>query len=133
MPYKRGTKPYVKEVGEFIYETLTRLGPTYHFPSLRLGHSTRRRLHLTISARNPVFQQWLPSHVGQAKPTMARKRAASARATLEPIARERPRHNARCTYARAIEDQAIEEPIVEDPPPAVEEQQAPDTTPEQVL
>ena len=133
MPYKWGAEPYVKEVGEFIYETLTEFGPTYHFPGFRLGHSTRRRLHLTILVENPIFQHWRPPRVGQAKPTMARKRAASARVTLEPVARGRPRRNARSTYASASEDQTIEEPIVEDQPPIAEEQQAPDPTLEQVL
>ena len=113
MPYKRGTKPYVKEVGEFIYETLTRLGPTYHFPSLRLGHLTRRRLHLTILVENPIFQHWRPPRVGQAKPTMARKRAASARAPTEPVARGRPRRNAHSTYTSTTEDQIVEEPAPE--------------------
>ena len=71
--------------------------------------------------------------VGQVKPTMARKRATSTRETLEPVARGRPRRNARSTYASALEDQVIEEPIVKDQPPVVEEQQASDPNLEQVL
>jgi hypothetical protein len=52
---------------------------------------------------------------------MARKRAASARATSKPVARGRPKRNARNTYASASEDQVVEEPIVEDQSPAVKE------------
>jgi len=64
---------------------------------------------------------------------MVRKRAASARAPADPAPRERPRHNARRTYATALEDQVIEEPAVEDQPPAPEEQQALNPTLEQEL
>ena len=64
---------------------------------------------------------------------MARKRAASARATSEPVARGRPRRKARNIYASALEDQTIEVPIVDVQPPTAEEQQASNPTSEQVL
>ena len=80
-----------------------------------------------------VFQHWRPPRVGQAKPTMARKRTASTRTPAEPSMRGRPRRNARSAYASAPEDQVIKEPMVEDQPPTAEDQQALDPTPEQVL
>ena len=52
---------------------------------------------------------------------------------MEPSTRGRPRHSAHSTYASAPEDQVEEEPAVEDQPPASEEQQAPNPTPEQEL
>ena len=64
---------------------------------------------------------------------MARKRAASARVPVEPSTRGQPRRSAHSTYATALEDQAGEEPAVEDQPPTSEEQQAPSPTPEQEL
>jgi len=64
---------------------------------------------------------------------MARKRAASAMASRDPAPRGRLRCRACSTYATAAEDQATEEPIVEDQPPASDNQQAPDPTPEQEL
>ena len=64
---------------------------------------------------------------------MARKRAAFARTPAEPSTKGRPRRSARSTYASAPEDQVVEEPAVEDQPPAAEDQQALDPTPEQVL
>ena len=121
MPYKRGTEPCVKEVGEFIYETLTVLGPTYRFLGLHLEHPTRRRFHHIVPAGNLVFQHWCPPRVGQAKPTMARKIAVFARATSKPVARGRPRRNAPSTYTSTLEDQAVEEPAVEDQPSAAKE------------
>ena len=64
---------------------------------------------------------------------MARKRAASASAPLEPSRREGPRRSARSTYATTTEDQDLEEDVAEEQPMATEEQPAPELTPEQVL
>jgi len=64
---------------------------------------------------------------------MPRKRAAPNRTPTEPSTRGRPRPNTRNTYASALEDQVVEEPAVEDQPPAAEDQQASDPTLEQVL
>jgi hypothetical protein len=64
---------------------------------------------------------------------MARKRAPPSNASAQPAARERPRCNARSTYASILENQDIEEPIVEDQPLVAKEQLAPNPTPEQVL
>jgi hypothetical protein len=64
---------------------------------------------------------------------MPRKRAAPTRTPMELSTRGRPRRTTRSAYASAPEDQVVEEPTVEDQPPATEDQQAPDPTPEQVL
>ena len=80
-----------------------------------------------------VFQHWRPPRVGRAKPTMARKRAASARTPVEPMMRGRPRRSTRNIYASALEDQVVEEPAVKDQPPIGKDLLASDPTPEQVL
>ena len=64
---------------------------------------------------------------------MPRKRAARTRTPTEPSTRGRLRRNTRNTYASALEDQVVEEPVVEAQPPVAEDQQASDPTPEQVL
>jgi hypothetical protein len=64
---------------------------------------------------------------------MARKRAASTKTPTEPLTRGRPRRNTRSAYASAPKDQVVEEPTVEDQPPATEDKQALDPTLEQVL
>ena len=82
---------------------------------------------------NQAFQYWHPPRVGQTRPMIARKRAAFARIPVEPSMRGRPRRSARSTYASTPKDQVKEGPTVEYQPPASEEQQAPNPTPEQEL
>ena len=65
---------------------------------------------------------------------MARKkRVAFARAPTDPTPGEDPGAAPESTYATAPEDQATEEPVVQDQSPAFEEQQAPNPTLEQEL
>ena len=64
---------------------------------------------------------------------MQRKRVAPTRTPAEPSTRGQPKRNTRSTYASAPEDQVVEEPAVEDQPPAAEDQQALGPTPKQVL
>ena len=64
---------------------------------------------------------------------MPRKRIAPTRTPTEPSTRGRPKRNTHSAYASAPEDQAVEEPTVEAQPPAAEDQQASDPTPEWVL
>jgi hypothetical protein len=71
--------------------------------------------------------------VGQAKPMMARKRAASTRAMAKPAIRGRPRHSIRSTYASPNKNQDTEEPPIEDQTMVDEEHLVLDPTPEQVL
>ena len=59
---------------------------------------------------------------------MPRKSAASTRTPTEPSIRGRPRRNTRSTYASALEDQVVEEPMVEDQLSVAEDQQALDPT-----
>ena len=80
-------------------------------------------LSFPVCWKPPVFQYWRPPRVGQAKPTIARKkRVAFARAPTDPTPGEDPGAAPESTYATAPEDQATEEPAVEDQPPAFEEQ-----------
>jgi len=111
--------------------TPTSLGPPSisrtFAPSTCLG----KGLSFPVCWKPPVFQHGRPPRVGQTKSIIAKKRVVSARAPTDPTPRGRPRRSARSTYATALEDQATEEPAVEDQPSASEEQQAPNPTPKQ--
>ena len=133
-PIKRGRVPCVMRlIGEYIYETLTKLGPTYLYSFLRPRHPTGRRSSMYQLLETLVFQQWCPPHVGQAKLTMARKRAASAMASRDPAPRGRLRCRACSTYATTAERPSHGRTNGRRPASGFRRSAAPDPTPEQEL
>ena len=97
MPYKGEAGCYVKEVGEYIYETLIELGPTFHFTYLRPEQLTGRRpfvpyLLETLSFLTLVRTARWPSktHNGKEKSSLSKGTCASR--TKGKIQAQRPKH-----------------------------------------